>query len=160
GQKKCGLKNLTVVDPAPAVGPRHRVIKVNLWHTGPTRDFGVASDEGALGLVRGFLSSKKIADRAQTAGLKKVKLDDDEQGQLDQLLEEDDWVRATLDASRAFAPPQTGPWLASLRLPAKGPVPLVLLLDPEPTASAGSVFQVSTDSNLVFGGYTFVAQNV
>ena len=158
GQKKCALKNLTVVNPAPSMGPRQRVVKVNLWPTAQTRDFGLAADAGGLSLVRGILLSKKLADLAQAAGLKKVTLDEAEQVQLDQLCEEDEWVRKTVDATRAFAPPKTGPWFAALRLPEKKPEPLVLLLNAKSTATAGSILQTSTDGKQVLGGYTFTAQ--
>ena len=158
GQRKCGLKNLTVVNPAPSIGPRQRVVKVNLWPNGKTREFGLAADDGGLSLVRGFLTGKKLADLAQAAGLKKVTLDEDERAQFDQLCEEDEWVRKNVDATRAFAPPKTGPWLAALELPKKAPEPLVLLLDAQSSASAGSILQTSKDGTLTLGGYTFTAQ--
>ena len=157
GQKKCGLKNLTVVDPAPSSGPRQRVVKVNLWPTAKTRDFGLTADAGGLSLVRGILLSKKLADLAQTAGLKKVTLDEAERVQFDQLCEEDEWVRQTVDATRAFIPPKTGPWLAALKLPEKKPESLVLLLNTKSTATAGSILQTSPDGKQVLGGYTFTA---
>ena len=158
GEKKCGLKNLTVVNPAPAIGPRQRVVKVNLWPTAKTQQFGVAADAGGLSMVRGFLTSKKLGNLAQAAGLKKIALNDDERVQLDQLCEEDEWVRKNVDATRAFIPPKTGAWLAALELPKKAPEPLVLLLDPQSTATAGSVLQTSTDGTQILGGYTFTAQ--
>ncbi len=160
GQKKCGLKNLTVVNPGAAVGTRQRVIKLNLWPGAGVTAVGLTSDDGLRGIVRGIMVSKKFADVAQAAGLKKIALDEGERAQLDKLLEEDDWVRDTLDAKRAFAPPKTGVWLAGLTLPNKAPEPLVLLIKPEPTASAGSILQVSKDGNIVLGGFTLHAQDI
>ena len=74
------------------------------------------------------------------------------------MCEEDEWVRKTVDATRAFAPPKTGAWLAALELPKKAPEPLVLLLDAQSSASAGSILQTSKDGTLILGGYTFTAQ--
>lgn len=158
GEKKCGLKNLTVVGPAPSVGPRQFVVKVNLWSNAAGREFGLAADAGGRSLVRGFLTSKKLADLAQAAGLKKVTLSEDERAQLDQLCEEDEWIRTTLDTKRAFVPPKTGPWIAAFELPKKTPELLVLLLDPKSKASAGSILQTSKDGKQILGGYTFTAQ--
>ncbi len=158
GEKRCGLKNLTVVNPSASAGTRLRVVKVNVWPNAKGREFGLAADAGGLSLVRGFLTSTKLANLAQEAGLKKVTLNEDEQAQLDQLCEEDEWVRKNLDTSRAFVPPKTGPWLAAFELPKKAPEPLVLVLDTQSSATAGSILQTSTDGTIVLGGYTFTAK--
>ena len=160
GEKKCGLKNLTVVDPAPSAGSRLRVLKVNLWRTAGVKDFSLGCDAGAASFVRGILLSKKLGKLAKTAKLKTVKPDADEKTQLEQLLEEDDWLRATLDTSSAYVPPKTGPWLAAFQIPGKAPEPLVLLLEAHPNLTAGSILQTSVDGKLIFGGYTLRTQDV
>ena len=74
------------------------------------------------------------------------------------MCEEDEWVRKNLDTSRAFVPPKTGPWLAAFELPKKAPEPLVLLLDTQSSATAGSILQTSADGTSVVGGYTFITK--
>lgn len=159
GQKKCGLKNLTVVDPPASVGPRLHAIKVNLWSTSGVTQYGLGADAGGLAFVRGFLLGKKLVKAAQAAKLKAVTLDEDERAQLDQLLDEDEWLRNTLEAGRAFAPPATGPWLSGFAIPKAKPEPVVLLINSRPRFPAGSILQTTADGVTVLGGFTLHAQN-
>ncbi|MFY9588527.1 MAG: hypothetical protein WAT66_13835, partial [Actinomycetota bacterium] len=72
GNKRCGLKNLAVVDP-PAIGPMP-AIELNLWGDRERREFSIEVEDDGRRRVRGLVLSKRLAKYAEKAELERTKL--------------------------------------------------------------------------------------
>jgi photosystem II stability/assembly factor-like uncharacterized protein len=154
--KKCGLKNLTVVDPPPAIGPRVRSLYLKMWGVGKEkRKFSLATDRGTRAILRGIVLSKRLSRLAQEAELEKVELTPADKAALERLTKENPALKDTLDVSTAYRAPRNL-WLREFELDPEKPEPLVLLLTPRPPAGSWSLLQRNEQSQVV-GGYTLQA---
>jgi photosystem II stability/assembly factor-like uncharacterized protein len=150
--KKCGLKNLAVVDPPPSVGPRVRVLKLNLWGSPRYRKYSLGMDRPATSMVRGVLFSKRLARLAQKAKLERVKLSASDKQEVQKFFSANPRLKAKL-APIAYRSPRGGVWLESLELDPKEPEQIVVLTEPKIGRGHWSFVLRAEDGNEI-GGFT------
>lgn len=153
--KKCGLRNLTVVNPSPVVGPAVKAVQLDLFRSGDAKTFSLEADQNGASLLRSIVLSKRLSKLAKKSKLKKIKLDNDDKMELARMVESSPALKKQLDLKSAYAP-RKGVWLESFKLDHKKPEPIVLLVKPKPRAGYGSVIQKSGDGTVV-GGFTLQA---
>jgi photosystem II stability/assembly factor-like uncharacterized protein len=151
--KKCGLKNLTVVNPPPSGGPPLRAVHLNL--RGSTRGGKSALGPGrpAGAMIRGIVLSRRLSRLAKRAGLEQVALDEEERAELARLFLETPSLRSELDAQSAYRSTHGGAWLKSLTLDPEKPEPIVVLVAANPRAGTCSLVQWD-ENDTVVGGWT------
>jgi photosystem II stability/assembly factor-like uncharacterized protein len=155
GQKKCGLKNLTVVNPSPSIGPQVLGIKLNLWATKEGGGiYGIGCDRKGAKMIRGLILSKELAKLAKASDLKTVEPAQFDNAEIARLVEQHPKLRDTHDLKTAFISTQAGQWLGGLQLSAKQPEEIVVLLDPKPRPGRWSLLQFDKEGKVV-GGFTF-----
>jgi photosystem II stability/assembly factor-like uncharacterized protein len=72
--KKCGLKNLALVDPPAFIGPRIRALKLNVWGSQRFGHYSLGIDRAPRGMVEAMLFSRHLSDVARRdAVLKRIK---------------------------------------------------------------------------------------
>jgi photosystem II stability/assembly factor-like uncharacterized protein len=156
GNKKCGLKNMVVVNPSPSVGPAVNAVHLNIAPSGPSTKFSLGVDRGAASMIRGVVLSKRLSALARKAKLKTVKLSQDDKDELAKLMIEKPELKKILDL-RAYAPGD-GIWLEKFELTGKEIEPLILLVNPKSRKRLGSVIQTADDGTVV-GGFTLQANH-
>ncbi len=154
--KKCGLKNLTVVNPPPSIGPRVRLVPLNLWASGRFSKFSIGVDRAPAGMIRGIVLSKPLAKLAKETGLKSVKLDETEKAELTRLSKQFPALAKILDSSSAYVSTKAGVWLRGFELKPKSPETIVVLVEPQPRHGYWSLTQWG-DDNYELGGFTLQA---
>jgi photosystem II stability/assembly factor-like uncharacterized protein len=156
-QKKCGLKNLTVVNPPPNIGPRVRGVKLDLWATKEGGEiYAIGINRKAARMIRGLALSKNLAKLVKENNLKQVEQTQDDQAEIARLIERHPKLRETHDLKSVFVGTQAGQWLSGLKLSTKQPEEIVVLLEPNPRAGRWSLQQFDKEGNVV-GGFTFQA---
>jgi photosystem II stability/assembly factor-like uncharacterized protein len=156
GSKKCGLKNMVVVNPSPSVGPPVAALRLNFGSTGASTKYSLGVDRGALSIIRGIVLSKRLSRFAKKARLKQIKLSSEDKDELAKLMTETPRLKKLLDAKVAYAP-SDGVWLDNISLTSKTAEPLVVLVNPAGRKRNGSIIQWSSDGTVV-GGFTFQAK--
>jgi len=151
--KKTGLKNLTVVNPPPSVGPTIHAMHLELWGSRQSKTFALEFDRGASAVVRAVVLSKELSKAARGAKLATVRLNADDRAELERLIAATPALKGKLDLKSAYAL-QKGSWLESIKLSAKKPEAVVVLINPKATDSQGSIIQRAADGTVV-GGFTF-----
>jgi photosystem II stability/assembly factor-like uncharacterized protein len=154
--KKCGLKNLTVVDPPPAIGPRTRAVLLNIWRQRKWTTYQIGVDRRSSPIVSGIVLSKRLSEIARAQGLKRVRLTQEQRTEIEKIIRLRPALRKQLDASTAYQPAAKGPWLRSLTLDARKPEPIVVLIAPKPRPGKWSLIQWADDGTEV-GGFTLQA---
>jgi photosystem II stability/assembly factor-like uncharacterized protein len=151
--KKCGLRNVVVVNPPSHAGPPVTALPLQVGGGGQAHPGPVAleADRGAASLLRGVVLSKRLAKAAKKSGWKEVKLTAEEKAELARVIEENPKLKKELDAGVAFAAAK-GALVDAFEVP-KGGEPLVLLVRPDPAPGYGSLIQVDESGN-VLGGIT------
>src|SRR5262249_28826549 len=111
--KKCGLKNVTVVNPSPGVGPVVRALPLELqpMNGGYTSEW--EGDHGAADIVRGVVLSKRFSKLAKKEKLKEVKLTADDKEELSRLVTSQPLLQKKLDMKAAYRMPP-GRWFGGL----------------------------------------------
>lgn len=157
-QKKCGLKNLAVVNPPPLIGPPVLGVKLNLWALKDGETYSIGIDRKAAKMVRGLIFRKETAKLAEKSNLKTVTLATNDEAEIARLTEQHPKLRETHDLKKAFISAQAGPWLSGLKLSTKRPEELVVLLNSKPVPGRWSLQQFDKQGNVV-GGFTFQAND-
>jgi len=154
--RKCGIKNLAVIDPVPGTAPRVRALVLDLWPT--PGELSLVADPNGRILVRGLVLSKRLAGIARASGLATIKLTPADKESLAQLIERDPRLKSVLKIDAAFEPPPKASWLASFTLPGTVPEPMALLLKPRPRAARASLSLRRKDELEPVGGYTLAVR--
>jgi len=150
--KKCGLKNMAVVNPSPTVGPPLSAINLNVGRAGSATRFSLGTDRGAASLIRAVVLSKRLSALAKKAKLKQVKLDAQDRDELTNLIAANPALKKQLDAKTAYEF-RNGVALENIEFKGKGIEPLVVLIDPKSRKRHGSLIQWADDGTVV-GGFT------
>ncbi|HEV7886382.1 MAG TPA: hypothetical protein VGO92_02410 [Acidimicrobiales bacterium] len=157
GDKKAGLKNLGVINPPPAIGPRLHALVLNAWPTERARTLTIGGDKRLLSLVRGIVVSKHMAEYLEKFGFSRAEVDEETQGALDLLLKQNEGLADRLDLSAVHAPPRAKLWLEGIPFPngreEPGPEPLVLILEGKAKAGEAAILQYGEEGEVV-GGFT------
>jgi len=156
GNKKCGLRNVTVVNPSASAGPPIPAVPLNIFATGGSPKFSLHADATGARILHGLVFSKRLAKIARKAGLKTVKLSAEHKDQLARLLNGSPSLKKSLDMTVAFAP-REGALLEGFALAANQTEQVVALIDSDAPAGYGSIFQTDAAGELV-GGITLQAR--
>ncbi|HYJ89140.1 MAG TPA: hypothetical protein VEW46_23940 [Pyrinomonadaceae bacterium] len=156
--KKCGLKNMVIVNPSPIAGPAVRSLRLDVGRTANSTEFSLATDRAATSMIRSVVLSKPLSALAKKARVKQVKLSNADKDELARLMLETPELKKLLDTKTAFAT-SDGVWLENVTLKGKTPQPIVVLLNSEsPRNRSGSIIQSTSDGTIV-GGFTFQAND-
>jgi hypothetical protein len=150
--KKCGLKNLTVVNPPPMTGPLVYQLALNLWPTRGVKKYSLTVDKGSEAIVRGILFSKRLSSFAKGTRLDRLALSQEDKARLKRLVSENRRLREQLELRVAFRARGRTVLLEKFDL-GKDPEPMVVLLDPNAKPGHWSFTQRDTEGGLV-GGFT------
>jgi photosystem II stability/assembly factor-like uncharacterized protein len=156
GNKKCGLKNMVVVNPSPSVGPPVTALSLNVGGSGTATKYSLGVDRGAVSIIRGVVLSKRLSALAKKAKLKQIKMSSEDKDELAKLVTENPQLKKLLDTKTAFVP-TAGVWLENVSLTTKTSEPLVVLVNPGARNRSGSIIQWASDGTVV-GGFTFQAK--
>ena len=148
--KKCGLKNLAVVNPPPSRGALVRVLKLDASPTSGSGKFSVGGDPGAGQLVRGFMVSSRLSTVARSMGLRKVKLTEEEEAELSRIMSENPGLREKLNVTAVYAPREEV-WLKSVDYGAEGPEPFIVFVNPNRKGGYGNLIQWDENGRIVGG---------
>lgn len=153
--KKCGLKNVTVVNPTPAVSPTVRALPIDVQRTGTGGKISLEADKGASHIVRGVVLSKRLSKLAQKAKLKRVKLTTADKEELNRLIATTPSLKRQLDTMVAYEM-RPGLWLEGVSLREEQPETLVALINSRSRHGHGSIVQRGEDGTIL-GGVTLKA---
>lgn len=162
GNKKCGLKNVHVVNPpllAPPEKGKVSAMKLDLWgsQAKPER-YSLGGDEQLETIVPMVIFSKRLSKLAADAGLDRGKPDDRHLEAIKQLLKDEPGLEAELDLETGYRPPRQKVWMKSLDLHGEKPERMVLMIDPDAAPGYSSVVQFGEDGETVVGGFTVQVQ--
>lgn len=153
GNKKCGLKNMTAVNPSPMTGPPVGAVHLPLHPSADAGAFALEIDRAAVSIQRGVVFGKRRSKLAKKAGLKRVKISEEDKAEIARLVEADPSLRRTLDAGTVYAP-RRGALLEGVTFEGRAPKPFVALINPDAASGNCSIIQRSEDGT-VLGGFTF-----
>jgi photosystem II stability/assembly factor-like uncharacterized protein len=153
GSSKCGLKNLTIVDPLPAIGPRVRALKLNLWGSAKGRRYVIGGDRRSGRIVAAVVLSKRLSKIARSSEIASVELSEDQVVELRKLLRRHPELAEQLDTRTAWAPPTDRRWIKPFELDRRVPEPVVLLVSSRARRGAWSIVQRNEEGEVV-GGFT------
>ena len=153
GNKKCGLKNMTLVNPSPMTGPPVGAVHLPMHPSGVAGAFALEVDRAAVSRLRGLVFSKRLSKMAKKAGLKLLKLSEEDQAEIARIVESDPSLGRTLDVRTVYAP-RRGALLEGVTFEGRGPEQLIALLNPNAASGNCSIIQRSEDGT-VLGGFTF-----
>ncbi len=156
--KKCGLKNLAVVDPPPIIGPRVKVLKLNLWGSRRFGRYALGIDRPAGSMVRAVFFSKRLSKLAQRAELEKAKLDSRDKEELLKFVNRNPELRTILDPI-PYRPRRSGVWIKSFELDPKIPDVVVVLTERQLGRGHWSFVLWSEDGTEI-GGFTLQTNQV
>jgi hypothetical protein len=154
GNKKCGLKNTTIVNPSPSVGPLVRSLHLSVGPAGAAKTYALELDRASVSMIRGIVLSRRLSALAKKARLKSVRLRADDKDELARLTQAVPGLKRQLDTKKAYRP-EPGAWLENIQ--AKNTAePIVVLVDPQSRKRYGSIIQRADDGSVV-GGFTLQA---
>lgn len=156
GNKKCGLKNLTIVDPPPAVGPRIAAILLYLWRQKNVGVYELAVNGQIGSIVAAAVLSRRMAALAKKQGALVVKLTAAQKAEVDKLVRLRPALAKTLETRFAYRPPKGSTWLRSLTIDPKTPQPMILLVSEKARRGTCSIVQ-KAENGAVLGGFTIQA---
>lgn len=155
GNKKCGLRNITVVNPSPDNTPILRSLQLNLSGTNTSQKFSLVSAQTTPPVLRAVVLSKRLAQLAKKLKIKTIKLSSQDKLEMARLFETTPSLKNDLDTKAAFVLAK-GASLDHFELDDGQLEPLVLLINPKVQSGVASIMQVSEDGTVV-GGQTFYA---
>ncbi len=106
GNKKCGLRNVTVVNPAPANGPVLRAVQLDFGGNGDEGMFSLVSTQTTPHVIRAVILSKRLSKLARQQKHKTTKLSSEERIELAKLFGSNKALEKELDTQFVFVPPQ------------------------------------------------------
>ena len=151
--KKCAVRNITVVNPSAANGPVLRAVPLNLTGTTDSQKFSLLATQTSPHVLSAVVLSKRLSKLAQHAALKRTKLTGDDRIELTKLLAAAPSLKQKLDTETAFVVPK-GKLIESVQLGPESVEPMIFFINPKVTSGFGSLMQVA-DSGKVVGGHTF-----
>ena len=154
GNKKCGLRNVTVVNPSPANGPVLRAVQLAFGGNGDEGKFSLVSTQTTPYVVRAVVLSKRLSKLARKQKHKTTKLSSEERIELAKLLRSNTALEKELDTQFVFVPPQ-GELFKNMHLSRLQTEPIILFFSPNVQSGVGSIMQVGEDKTVV-GGHTFL----
>ncbi|MFN8526851.1 MAG: hypothetical protein U0821_27420 [Chloroflexota bacterium] len=157
-QKKAALKNLHIVNPPAASGPRSLAVRLNLWGRTQGERALLGIDSSPTGMIVGLVLAKPAAMIATQANARRVPISVEHRAEIDRLIQQDSGLSSRLSLDTAFRPARTGVWLRGLELSPTSPLPIVALIEPRPRAGKWALLQYSA-AGAVVGGFTLVAQS-
>jgi photosystem II stability/assembly factor-like uncharacterized protein len=149
----CSLKNLTIVNPPPRIGPRIWTIFLNLWGTRATRLYHIAVDRSSSSLIRGIILSRDLSAHARAERVKTLRLTGSERLALKKVARADPLLARRYDLTRIYSPPQRGVWLKDVPLRRTRPESMIVLTNQRVRRGAWSFLQTDRDG-MTLGGYT------
>jgi hypothetical protein len=152
--KKCGLRNVTVVNPSPGNGPVLRSVLLNLTAATKAQKTSLVSAQTVPNVLRAVVLSKRLSKLASQRKAKTVKLTSEEKQELARLLEANPSLKNMLDTKAAFVV-ASGALFEHLKLEEKEE-PMVFLVNPKIHSGVASIMQVLEEGTVV-GGHTFQA---
>jgi photosystem II stability/assembly factor-like uncharacterized protein len=156
-EKKVGLRNVTVVNPPPLVGPPVLAVPVTVAAPRGSTRVTLQIDRALASLLRGVVVGPGLARAAKQARWKRLKLSEADRTEIARLMAREPSLRKALKKFTAFAPPK-GP-LLQLHPVGRAPATLALLVRPHPPAGYGSLVQLDA-SGQPLGGLTLAARGV
>lgn len=150
--RHCGLKNIAVVNPPPEIGPRVEAIKLNLWGSRKWRRYALGVDRWP-GSLRGLVLSRRLGRLARAAGLKRLKILEEDRAAIARLVRQSFYLRRELDLTTAWVKARRGPWLKSIELNPEKAEAIVALVDRKAMSGHTSLVQWADDGTMV-GGFT------
>jgi photosystem II stability/assembly factor-like uncharacterized protein len=157
--RRCGLKNLAVVNPPPSIGAPLRALRLMLWPSGEWRSYSLGADRGGARFARGIVLSKHLSELAREAQLTEMEITEDEQADLERLIKDFPDLKEQLDFGAAYKVSGRTVWLKSFELQKATPEPLVVLVNPKVKRGYGSLVQRAEDGTVV-GGFTLAASTL
>ncbi|HEY0004695.1 MAG TPA: hypothetical protein VGB17_07760 [Pyrinomonadaceae bacterium] len=155
--KKCGLKNLTFVNPSPMTAPPVVALPLSVARSGESKRFSLEADRAGASLMRGVVLSKSLSKLARKRGLKESKLTEEDRIEVERIIASAPELKNRLDLTTLFTPVE-GAWLESFELKGKTPEALVVLINQEfDNSTYGSIIQKADDGTVV-GGITLRAE--
>ncbi len=154
-QKKCGLRNVMVVNPPPNAGSPVMAVPLRLTQAGAAATTSLHADRGAASLLRAIVLGKRLAKLAKQAKWKQVKLTAEDKLELARIVANDPALGKELQTTVGHAP-KKGALLEDISLGSNGD-PIVLLVKPDPRTGYGSLLQVDPQGT-VLGGITLQAR--
>ena len=157
GNKKCGLKNLVVVNPPIQIGPPLIILKLNLWPYPKWKKYHIGLDQGARSMVRGIVLSRTLSKFAGKSRLKTVALPDLKEwdAALRRQFRNYPKLKDQLDLSKVYLTPRSGPWF-EFEMTKKTPEIVVALIERTVKPGSCAIKQVASDGTVV-GGFTLQA---
>ncbi len=165
GNKKCGLKNLLVVNPPPLIGPRVQAVKLRLWGTRRRNRFQMALDRTPAGMLKGIVLTRRLTSRLRLdsrrvpATLRVRRPDDDDKAILAKLFLRHPGLAELFDLRRIFVPVRRGVFLKDLTVDPARPEDVIVLLDPAPKAGRWALL-LQGDDGEILGGFSFETNRV
>jgi hypothetical protein len=154
--KKCGLKNLTIVDPPPGIGPRTRALKLNIWKPRKGKLFALGADAKGVEFIRGIVLTRQLSKLAQKNKIRKYKLNRQDEDDLLSLIRLYPGLEKQLDVGNAYVPTR-GVWFKNVPLNAERPEMLIALINPKAKPGSGTLMQLDEEGRIV-GGFTIRVQ--
>ena len=148
--KKCGLKNMAVVNPPPHAGPPVTALALNIARAGTAANYSFGVDRGGAKMIRGVVLSKRLSALAGQARLPRVKLTDADRDELAKLVEATPSLKRQLDLKAAYAP-REGVWLENVPFGSRQNEPMVAFVSPAPGLRQGSFIQWADDGTTACG---------
>jgi hypothetical protein len=148
--KKCGLKNMAILNPSPTAGPPVNALSLNVAHAGTAKKYSLGVDRGGASMIRGVVLSKRLSALAKKAKLPRMKLTDADKDELFKLIEATPSLKKQLDLKTAYAP-REGVWLENVPLNSKQNEPLVAFVTPSTNNRLGSLIQWGDDGTAACG---------
>ena len=153
GNKKCGLRSVTIVNPSPANGPVLRAVQLDLRGTKEDALFSVVATQTTPHILRAVMLSKRLSKLAQSRKLKRARLSSVDHVELAKLFESNKSLKRELDSESVYAAP-TGALLEQVKLSNDQNEPMIFFMNPKATSGVASIMQV-TEAGKVVGGHTF-----
>jgi hypothetical protein len=154
GNKKCGLRNVTVVNPAPANGAVLRAVQLDFGGNDDEGMFSLVSTQTTPHVIRAVILSKRLSKLARQQKHKTSKLTSEERIELAKLFGTNPALEKELDTQFGFIPPP-GELFKNMHLRRQQTEPMVLFFSPNVQSGVGSIMQVGEDKT-VAGGHTFL----
>jgi hypothetical protein len=148
--KKCGLKNMLVVNPSPSAGPPVAALSLNIRRSGTATQYSLGVDRSGASMIRGVIFSKRLSALAKKARLPKMKLTAEDKDELTRLMEAKPSLKKELDSKAAYAP-SGNLWLEKIQLKSKTSEPMVVFVNPKLRGGHGSIIQWAEDGTMACG---------
>lgn len=153
--KKCGLRNVVIINPSPGNGPVLRSAELDLTAIGESHKFSLLAAQTAPNLLRAVVLSRRLARLATREKLKTVALTTEDKLEIARVLQSNPSLQTQLQTKSAFQV-SSGALFERLQISDDSPEPMLFLINPNVQSGLSSIMQVTEDGQVV-GGHTFQA---